>query len=87
MNNLTNSYYQEGFQSYRKNKGNYSNPYAIGTNEHNNFERGWSQALKRYPELYARAERYTTFADCSATIRREEEIQKSKKQYLKSKGE
>jgi len=27
----------------------YQNPYPPGTDSHNQFERGWSQTLKKYP--------------------------------------
>ena len=37
----------EGMKSFHKNKGKYNNPYKIGSNEYNDFERGWTQALKR----------------------------------------
>ena len=30
----------------------YHNPYPRGSVEHNQFERGWSQALKMYPGSY-----------------------------------
>lgn len=35
----------------------YRNPYPRETNEHNQFERGWSQTLKRYPEVVARIDK------------------------------
>ena len=41
--------YQEGRKSYFSNKGKYANPYPSGSIEHDIFERGWSQALKRIP--------------------------------------
>lgn len=44
--------YHEGKFSYRKNHGKLINPYKIGTNEHNFFERGYIQALKRSPNEY-----------------------------------
>jgi hypothetical protein len=39
--------YKEGMHSYRNNKDKYLNPYPKGTKEHDLFERGWSQALKK----------------------------------------
>jgi hypothetical protein len=45
--------YKEGFQNYKNNKGCYCNPYSIGSNEHNIFERGWTQALKKQPKTIA----------------------------------
>lgn len=47
-----NKYIEEGKKSLRKNKGKYKNPYEPGSNEYNDFERGWSQELKRCPEHY-----------------------------------
>lgn len=38
---------KEGVKSFRENKGKYINPYKPGSDEYNDFERGWSQALKR----------------------------------------
>jgi len=38
---------KEGMKSFSKNKGKYINPYKSGSHEYNDFERGWSQALKR----------------------------------------
>lgn len=42
-----NRYTKEGMKSLRKNKGKYINPYKSGCDKYNDFERGWSQALKR----------------------------------------
>lgn len=43
-------YIEEGKKSFRENRGTYINPYEIGSQQHNDFERGWSQALKRSSE-------------------------------------
>ncbi|MGE0483475.1 MAG: hypothetical protein AB7Q81_05020 [Gammaproteobacteria bacterium] len=43
-------YIQEGTRSYHENGVRYVNPYRPGSAEHNDFERGWFQALKRAPE-------------------------------------
>ncbi len=40
---------REGEISFHMNKGRYINPYGRGTQEHNDYERGWSQALKKCP--------------------------------------
>jgi|GEM_PF-2744045 len=54
-------YIREGGRSFHKNKGQYINPYSPGSAQYNDFERGWSQALKRSPERlireYFKAER------------------------------
>lgn len=39
--------YREGEQHYFSNNGVYVNPYNNGSTEFNEFERGWTQALKR----------------------------------------
>jgi len=39
--------YREGIKMYYESHGKYSNPYLIGSSEHNQFERGWTQSLKR----------------------------------------
>lgn len=36
---------------------NYKNPHPRGTDQHNQFERGWSQALKKYPEVIDRIDK------------------------------
>jgi len=41
---------REGGRSFHANKGRYINPYRPGSNEFNDFERGWSQELKRSTE-------------------------------------
>jgi hypothetical protein len=43
-------YIREGGKSFHANRGRYINPYRPGSNEFNDFERGWSQELKRSPE-------------------------------------
>ena len=37
----------QGRKSYLANNGKMDNPYAFGTSEYDDFERGWVQALKR----------------------------------------
>ncbi len=38
---------QEGARSYFEKRGMYCNPYPANTPEHNYFEGGWSQALRK----------------------------------------
>lgn len=45
-----NKYIREGGRSFNENSGRYVNPYEQGSAEFNDFERGWTQALKRSPE-------------------------------------
>ncbi|MCU4674299.1 hypothetical protein N7931_01525 [Catenovulum sp. 2E275] len=40
-------YIEEGFSSYSAECGSLRNPYPVGTEEFNWFERGWVQAQKR----------------------------------------
>ena len=42
-----NRYIKEGMRGFHEYKGKYINPYKPGSNEFNNYERGWTQALKR----------------------------------------
>ena len=45
-----NKFIKEGGKSFQENKGRYRNPYSSGSRRHNDFERGWSQAVKRAPD-------------------------------------
>ncbi len=49
-----NKYIREGGRSFHESKGRYINPYNRGSTQFNDFERGWSQALKRSPEQLLR---------------------------------
>jgi len=40
--------YREGLYSYKKNKGKNINPYDLGTQSYNAFERGGLKPLKSY---------------------------------------
>jgi hypothetical protein len=42
-----NKYTEEGMKCFHTCKGEYMNPYNLGSHQYNNFERGWTQALKR----------------------------------------
>ena len=42
-----NRYIEEGKKSFHENRGQLINPYKIGSQEYNDFERGWTQALKQ----------------------------------------
>lgn len=45
---------REGGRSFHELKGRYVNPYSNGSPQFNDFERGWTQALKRAPERLLR---------------------------------
>jgi len=49
-----NKYIREGGRSFHESKGRYINPYKGGSTQFNDFERGWSQALKRSPDQLIR---------------------------------
>lgn len=79
--------YKEGVRSYKKNNGHYANPYPLGSEERNLFERGWTQALKRAPnvpfngtnKLSSNRSRYEE----NKELKRKRE---AKEAYLRSKG-
>jgi hypothetical protein len=82
----SNPAYDEGFRSYKKHKGEYLNPYMAGTEKHNIFERGWSQALKRYPGLYEHKRERRASLDRCTVMEEDKDLKKAKDHYLKSKG-
>lgn len=45
---------KEGGRSFHESKGRYINPYERGSIQFNDFERGWSQALKKSPDQLLR---------------------------------
>ena len=53
-NRLKSNCIQEGGRSFHESKGRYINPYKQGSTQFNDFERGWSQALKRSSEQLLR---------------------------------
>ncbi len=44
-----NKYVEEGMKSFNDKNLEYKNPYKQSTKEYNDFDRGWTQALKRCP--------------------------------------
>ncbi len=78
--------YQEGRESYFSNKGKYINPYQAGTPAHNAFERGWSQALKKSPEIKNRDDDLSSLKEELEQAAKKLEKEKAKKAYLKGKG-
>lgn len=79
--------YQEGKKDYFINKGKYENPYPPGSLEHDVFERGWSQALKRNPEITIREDKKIQKYQPQAESEKEQIRNKAKEAYLKSKGD
>jgi hypothetical protein len=78
--------YREGMSSYLNKDSNYKNPYLSGTPEYNAFERGWTQALKRNPDLVSRRIQYTYKANAQIKPIEDLNLKKAKEDYLKSKG-
>jgi hypothetical protein len=62
-----NRYIKEGMMGFHESKGKYTNPYQPGSNEYNDFERGWTQALKRSPGQLLK--RYGFFKGINNSIR------------------
>lgn len=78
--------YREGMLSFTKAEGRYRNPYPKGTKEHDIFERGWTQALKRtttseYNSIDSQQQVEKAISKTKAL-----EIETAKAAYLKSKG-
>jgi len=44
---MNDRYIKEGMMGFHESKGKYNNPYKSGSNAYNDFDRGWTQALKR----------------------------------------
>jgi len=53
-NRIRSEHIQEGGRSFHECKGRYINPYRNGSAQFNDFERGWTQALKRSPDQLLR---------------------------------
>jgi hypothetical protein len=50
-------YVEEGRKYCLTHGSKYHNPHPRGSVEHNQFERGWSQTIKMYPEKVARIDK------------------------------
>lgn len=84
---MDNEAYRFGLKSYVLNRGKYKNPYLRNDSRHNDFERGWSQALKRNPESQANEfdrQSYREEKEKLAELNRERE--RVKVAYRKLKG-
>lgn len=78
--------YREGMSSYFNKDGNYKNPYSSGSSEYNAFERGWTQALKRNPDVVNRRIQHTHKPNAQIKPIEDLNLKKAKENYLKSKG-
>lgn len=83
----SNPAWQAGFNSYKEDRDAYKNPYPKGTDDYNMFERGWTQALKRSPDVTPRPRRPYQSKKSSENKINEQKLEIAKKQYLKTKGE
>lgn len=83
--------YREGEAYYRRHGYNYKNPYPAATREHNDFERGWTQGLKKNPEIGEKLEKkegvgsqgYQAEQQAKQT---KESLERRKREYLRAKG-
>ncbi len=87
MSNIhDNPAYQEGRKNYFANKGKYENPYPIGSLEYDAFERGWTQALKKTPEIILREMKPVKVQKTQEEATKELKLDRAKEAYLKGKG-
>ena len=85
MDDVTsNKYYLEGKLYFRKYQDSYSNPYVAGTSEHDLFERGYTQALKRSSDIGAELASKLGYKrkQSNSNVKR----QATKNEYLRRKG-
>ena len=78
--------YREGMSSYFNKEANFKNPYSSGTPEYNAFERGWTQALKRNPDVVCRRVQFTYKPNTEIKTIEDLNLKKAKADYLRSKG-
>ncbi|WP_312144168.1 MULTISPECIES: hypothetical protein [Stutzerimonas stutzeri subgroup] len=84
--------YKEGKESYFSNKRRYENRYPLGSTEYDAFERGWSQSLKKTPDLLLKASNFKGMhgerRECrgQSDIDIDIDIDIAKEKYLKGKG-
>lgn len=77
--------YKEGSLHALKYGTHYSNPYKIDSKEYNDFERGWSQEIKKNPEAIAYADKLRKEREIATNVRTKEEIRKSRNEYKNAK--
>lgn len=84
-----NKYIEEGALSFRRNKSFYKNPYSNDSKEHNDFERGWSQELKKADSSELSRSNYNKpfkKKPSKNSWKKIDKLDSSKEKYLKSKG-
>ena len=79
--------YKLGQKSYVRNRGKYINPYPRSDSRHNDFERGWSQAIKKLPDTVIKEIARQTLREEEYKLELEKkEKERVKKGYLDKKG-
>lgn len=71
--------YEEGKRSYQRNKGKYSNPYEMSDPRYNEFDRGWSQGLRRSSEPLNREFEWDTEFGASQREEKKKGLKKCRK--------
>ena len=84
---MDNKAFQLGLNSYVRNRGKYINPFSPSDSRHNDFERGWSQALKRLPDSVMNEISRQNLLDQQAELRdKNREAKRVKDAYLRKKS-
>jgi len=78
--------YKEGRESYFSNKGRYENKFPVGSIEYDAFERGWSQALKKTPDVVLNNSSFMGMQRERRECKHVSDINIAKEKYLKGKG-
>ena len=79
---------EEGWASYF-NGVRYKNPYPVGSERYNLFERGWSQALRQNPERLKELRRERWQQEESERLEKErgrQALEQARRKYLTKKG-
>lgn len=78
--------YYEGQKHYYQNGDDYNNHYPLGTQRHDDFERGYFQAQRKGGALDVRAIKSPLLGKRAVQTAEREERQRKKKAYMKAKG-
>lgn len=91
---MSNDAYLEGTRAFLSGSSQLNNPHPAGSAQHNDFERGWVQALKRSSanfssgsSIFAREPQAPQFAGAVPDyVDPEEEKKKAAREYAKATG-
>lgn len=94
---MSNKVFQEGRAAFRIHPDTLSNPYPVGSQDYNDFERGWVQELKQTESASVVGQRDRTFASMmppprfktsfeTTYVDEEAERKKAAQAYAKAKG-